>query len=81
MKVDQSPLRSLLRRKTEKQRKLTKSGVAEPAFLHFMGGHGSRGVGEELHHQVEGVLQMIKEMMNQMKRKMRRMILMKKPNQ
>ena len=68
------------KKETQKLIKLTKSGITGPAFLHFMGGMAPGG-GEELHRQVEGVLQMIKEMMNQAKRKMRRMILTKKLNQ
>ena len=68
------------KKETQKQKIPTKSGVTGPAFLHSMGGMAP-GVGEELHCQVEEVPQMIKEMMNQAKRKMRRMILMKKLNQ
>ena len=66
------------KKETQKQKIPTKSGVTGSAYLHSMGAR-LQGVGKELHHhQVEEVPQMIKEMMNQVRRKMRMMILMKK---
>ena len=65
------------RKETQKQKIPTKSGETGSAYPHFMGAW-LQGVGEELHHQVGEVPQMMEGMMNQMKRKMRRMILMKK---
>ena len=47
------------------------------AYLHSMGGMAPGG-GEELHHQAKEALQMTKGMMDQVRRKMRRMIPMKK---
>ena len=65
------------RKETQKQKIPTKSGETGSAYPHFMGGMAP-GMGEELHHQVGEVPQMMEGMMNQMRRKMRRMILMKK---
>ena len=65
------------KKETQKQKMPTKSGVTGSAYPHSMGGMAP-GVGEELHHQVREVPQMTEEMMNQMRRKMRRMTLMKK---
>ena len=68
------------RKETPKQKIPTKSGETGSAYPHFMGGMAPGG-GEELHHQVGEVPQMMEGMMNQMRRKMRRMTLMKKLNQ
>ena len=65
------------RKETQKQKIPTKSGETGSAYPHFMGGIAPGG-GEELHHQVGEVPQMIEEMMNRMRRKMMRMTLMKK---
>ena len=65
------------KKETQKQKIPTKSGETGSAYPHSMGGMAPRG-GEELHHQIGEVPQMIEGMMNQMRRKMRRMILMKK---
>ena len=65
------------KKETQKQKIPTKSGETRAADPRSMGGMAPGG-GERLHHQVGEVLQMIEEMMNQMRRKMRRMTLMKK---
>ena len=64
-------------KETQKQKIPTKSGEIGLAYPRSMGGMAPGG-GEKLHHQVGEVPQMIGEMMNQMRRKMRRMTLMKK---
>ena len=71
------PGQGLSKQETQKQKAPTKSGMAGFAYLHSMGGMAP-GVGEELHHQAKGALQMTKGMMDQVRRKMRRMIQMKK---
>ena len=65
------------KKETQKQKTPTRTGITETAYLHSMGGMAPGG-GGELHHQVGEAPQTIKEMTNQMRRKMRRMILMKK---
>ena len=67
----------LSKKETQKQKTPTKLGETRSAYPNSMGAW-LQGVGEELHHQVGEVPQMIEKMMNQMRRKMRRMILMKK---
>ena len=77
VKVDQSLVRDLLRKKP-KNRKYPLSQEKLDQLTHILWGAWLQGVGEELDHQVGEVPQMIEGMMNQMRRKMRRMILMKK---
>ena len=74
------PGQGLSKQETQKQKAPTKSGMIGLAFLHSMGGM-TAGVGEELYHQAKEALQMTKGMMDQVRRKMRRMIQMKKPYQ
>ena len=62
---------------TQKQKASTKSRITGLAYLHTMGGMAP-GVGEELCHQAKDALQMTKGMMDQVRRKMRRMKPMKK---
>ena len=71
------PSQGLSKQETQKQKAPTKSGMTGLAYLRSMGGMAP-GVGEELHHQVKEALQMTKGMMDQVRRKMRRMIPMKK---
>ena len=78
MKVDPKSGPGPSKKETQKQKIPTKPGVTGLAYPHSMGGMAPRGWGEKLHHQVGEVPQMIEEMMNQMRRKMRRMTLMKK---
>ena len=77
VEVDQSLVRGLLR-KRPKNRKHSLNKEKLDQLTHILWGAWLQGVGEEVHHQVGEALQMIEEMMNQMRRKMRRMILMKK---
>ena len=65
------------RKEMQKQKTPTKSGETGSAYPRSMGGIAPGG-GEKLRHQVGEVLQMIEGMMNQMRRKVRRMTLMKK---
>ena len=65
------------KKEKERQKIPTKSGETGSDYPHSMGAW-LQGVGEELHHQVGEVPQMIEGMMNQMRRKMRRNILMRK---
>ena len=65
------------KKETQKQKIPTKSGVTGSAYLHSMGGMAPGG-GGGTPSPSRGGPQMIKEMMNQVRRKMRRMILMKK---
>ena len=62
---------------TQKQKAPTKSGITGLAYLRSMGGMAPGG-GEELRHQAKEALQMTKGMMDQVRRKMRRMKPMKK---
>ena len=71
------PGQELSKQETQKQKAPTKSGMTGLAYLHSMGGMAP-GAGEELHHQAKEALQMTKGMMDQVRRKMRRMIQMKK---
>ena len=80
MKVNQSLDRGLLRKKPQKQKIPTKSGVTGTAYPHSMGGMAPGGGGGTPPPSAKEALQMIKGMMNQ-KKKMRRMILMRKLNQ
>ena len=65
------------RKETQKQKIPTTSGETGSAYPHFMGGIAPGG-GGGTPHQVGEVPRMMEGMMNQMRRKMRRMILMKK---
>ena len=65
------------KKETQKQKIPTKSGETGSAYPRSMGAW-PQGVEERLHHQVGEVLQTIEEMMNQMRRKTRRMTPMKK---
>ena len=76
VRVDQSLVRGPPRKKP-KNRKYPLSQVRLDQFTHILWGAWLLG-GEELHHQVGEVPQMIGGMTNQMRRKMRRMILMRK---
>ena len=71
------PGQGLSKQEIQKQKAPTKSGMTGLAYLHSMGGMAPGG-GEELHHQAKEALQMTKGMMDQVRRKMRRMIPMKK---
>ena len=65
------------KKEAQKQRIPTRLGEAGSAYPHSRGAW-LQGVGEEVHHQVGEAPQMMEEMMNQIRRKMKRMILMKK---
>ena len=69
------------RKETRKQKiphKIRGNWISLPTLY---GGHGSQEEGEEVHPQIEETPQMIEGMMNQIKRRMRKRILMKKLNQ
>ena len=65
------------RKETQKQKIPTKSGETGSAYPHSMGGMAPGG-GEEVHHREGEAPQMIEGMMNQIKRRTKKMILMKK---
>ena len=67
----------LSKKETQKQKIPTKSGETGSAYPHSMGGMAPGG-GGGTPPPSRGGSQMIEGMMNQMRRKMRRMILMKK---
>ena len=71
------PGQGLSNQETQKQKTPTKSGITGLAYLRSMGGMASGG-GGGTHHQEKGVLQMTKGMMDQVRRKMGRMIWMSK---
>ena len=71
------PGQGLSKQETQKQKAPTKSGMTGSAHLRSMGGMAPGG-GGELHHQAKEALQMTKGVMDQVRRKMRRMIQMKK---
>ena len=71
------PGQGLSKQETQKQKAPTKSGMTRLAYLHSMGAW-LQGAGEELHHQAKEALWMTEGMMDQVRRKMRRMIQKKK---
>ena len=77
MKGDQSLVRGPLGKKP-KNRKYPLSQRKLDQLTHILWRAWLQGVREEPHHQVGEVPQIMEGMMNQMRRKMRRMILMKK---
>ena len=77
MKGDQRLVRGPLGKKPQNRKYPLNQGKLDQR-THILWGAWLQGVGEELHHQVGDIPQTMEGMMNQMKRKMRRMILMKK---
>ena len=67
-------------KETKKQKIPIKSRETGSAYPHSRGGMAPGG-GEEVHHQVGEAPQMIEGMMNQIKRRMKERILMKRLNQ
>ena len=75
------PSQGLSKQRVQKQRAATKSGMTGLAHQHPMGGIAPGGGGGTPPPVQRRSLRMTKGMMNQVKKKMRRMILMKKLNQ
>ena len=67
----------LSKKETQNQKAPTKSGMTGLDYLRSMGGMAA-GVGEAPHHQEKGALQMTRGRMDQMKRRMRKRVQMKK---